>query len=136
MNFKNILRELRSDSSKTTKEVANDLKMPRSTYSNYEQGVSQPDFETLVRIAKYFDTSTDYLLGLSDDVTPYKQWTDDNQAFANTVKKNLNATQNRELQNLVSDAVVQAINAYANSQSNDKPIINIVNKNNTINNLD
>lgn len=49
----------------TQKKLADDLKMPPSTLGNYLNGIREPDFNTLILIAKYFSVSTDYLLGYS-----------------------------------------------------------------------
>jgi transcriptional regulator with XRE-family HTH domain len=46
-------------------EVAETLKIARSTLANYETGTRKPDLETLTKIAILYETSTDYLLGLS-----------------------------------------------------------------------
>ena len=48
---------------KTQKEVADFLGIERSTYAKYESGASEPAFETLRRLAEYFETSTDELMG-------------------------------------------------------------------------
>ena len=41
-----------------------DVKQP--TIADWERGVMETDFETLVKIAKFFNVRTDYLLGLED----------------------------------------------------------------------
>lgn len=41
-----------------------DLNIAPSTIGGYVQGSSEPDFETLKRLAKYFNVSTDYLLNI------------------------------------------------------------------------
>jgi transcriptional regulator with XRE-family HTH domain len=38
----------------------------KSTITNYEQNDREPDYETLIKIAKYFEVSLDYLLGQTD----------------------------------------------------------------------
>lgn len=45
------------------KELAAFLNVSVGTISNYENGVHSPDMETLIRIADFYDVSTDYLLG-------------------------------------------------------------------------
>lgn len=54
-------------------ELAERLNFSRGKLSNYEQGSRQPDYETLQQIANFFDVSTDYLLGRTDDPTPKKE---------------------------------------------------------------
>lgn len=56
------LKELRKHAGKTQLEVANALGISRQAYSNYESEAREPDYETLLRIADYFEVSTDYIL--------------------------------------------------------------------------
>lgn len=62
MNTDN-LKAARKKSGKTQKEVAEGIGIGQGTYKNYETGAREPNGETLVAIANYFDVSTDYLLG-------------------------------------------------------------------------
>lgn len=62
MNFGNKLRYLIEERYLTQKKVANDLHIPPSTLGGYVQGVNEPDFDTLKKLAHYFDVTTDYLL--------------------------------------------------------------------------
>jgi len=64
--FKKRLTELRKKSGLSQYELAEKLGFSRGKYSNYEQGTRQPDYETLQKIADYFNVTTDYLLGRSD----------------------------------------------------------------------
>jgi transcriptional regulator with XRE-family HTH domain len=64
--FVSRIKELRKLSNETQEEVADKVGVNRSTYSGYEQGVREPDFETLIRIAAHFKATTDYLLGVTD----------------------------------------------------------------------
>lgn len=66
------LRDLREDRDKTQKEVADYLHVRQNTYSQYENGQRQLPIEALIALAKYYHTSTDYLLGLTDCPFPYK----------------------------------------------------------------
>lgn len=54
-------------------DLADRLGFSRGKLANYEQGSRQPDFDTLKKIADYFEVSTDYLLGRTEDTTIYKQ---------------------------------------------------------------
>lgn len=65
MLFCEKLRILIGDNNLTQKQVAEDMQIPASTLGGYVQGTSEPDFETLKIIAKYFKVSTDYLLDYS-----------------------------------------------------------------------
>ena len=53
------LKELRGN--KTQVEVAKSLKIPQTTYSNYENGISEPNIKKLIEIADYYGVSLDYL---------------------------------------------------------------------------
>lgn len=57
------LPELRRNKKITQEVIAKHLSIPRSTYSNYESGKREPDYETLIKLADFFGVTTDYLLG-------------------------------------------------------------------------
>ena len=65
------LRDLREDHDITQKEMADYLHVRQNTYSQYETGHRQLPLEALIRLAEFFNTSTDYLLGLTDVTLPY-----------------------------------------------------------------
>ena len=69
MLFCDKLRLLIEERNLTQKQVAKDLNIAPSTMGGYVQGMSQPDFETLKRLATYFDVSTDYLLDVPEKTT-------------------------------------------------------------------
>lgn len=62
MKFGEFLAKLRKEKGILQKEVANYLNVTVATISNYEKGVHTPDVSTLVKLADFFDVSTDYLL--------------------------------------------------------------------------
>ncbi len=67
------IRDLREDHDLTQKEVAAYLHIKQNTYSQYENGQRQLPLECLVALAKLYKTSTDYILGLTDQkegITP------------------------------------------------------------------
>lgn len=61
----NRMNELRAAEGLSMKEAASRLGMPYTTYVNYEKGYREPNTETLVRIAEFFGTTVDGLLGNS-----------------------------------------------------------------------
>lgn len=65
------LRDIREDSDKTQTEMAELLGCAQQTYSRYENGKTQMSYQPLCRLADYFGTSVDYLLGRTDEQTPY-----------------------------------------------------------------
>lgn len=60
------IRELREKKGKTQEELSKVLNKTPSTIGMYEQGRRTPDKDTLIELAKYFNVSTDYLLGIDD----------------------------------------------------------------------
>ncbi len=60
------LKDLREDSDLTQRELADYLHIKQNTYSQYENGQRQLPIEILIALARYYHTSTDYLLGLTD----------------------------------------------------------------------
>ncbi|HBN12279.1 MAG TPA: XRE family transcriptional regulator [Clostridiales bacterium] len=65
MNVK--LKELRIQRGLTLKEASEALNLTLSAYSNYEQGIREPSVEIIKRIPKFYDVSSDYLLGIVDN---------------------------------------------------------------------
>ncbi|MFF2531287.1 helix-turn-helix domain-containing protein [Brevibacillus sp. NPDC058079] len=63
------LRELRG--SKSQDEVAEQLGIARASVSHYEVEQHTPNKDMLIRMALYFQTSVDYILGLTDEKEPY-----------------------------------------------------------------
>lgn len=74
MKFKRI-RDLREDNDKLQKEIAELLGISQQYYSEYENGNRTIPIVHLITLAKFYGTSVDYLVGLSDDKnnTNYKK---------------------------------------------------------------
>lgn len=64
--FSKRLRELRTEKQVSQSDLAKALGISNRTISMYEQKNSEPNIETLVKIANYFGVTTDYLVGLTD----------------------------------------------------------------------
>lgn len=64
--FKDRLKELRLEKDLSQTKLAEKFGVDFRTISNWENGVRKPDIDTVVNIAKYFEVSTDYLLGVVD----------------------------------------------------------------------
>lgn len=62
------IRDLREDSDLTQRELADILNCSQQAYSNYELGQRDIPTEILIALAKYYNTSTDYILGLTDKI--------------------------------------------------------------------
>ena len=65
------LRDLREDNDITQKTLADYLRICQNTYSQYENEHRQLPIEALIKLALFYNTSTDYLLGLTDTMEPY-----------------------------------------------------------------
>lgn len=65
------IRNLREDRDLSQTQVAKELNVAQTTYSDYELGKINIPLETLKKIATLFDTSIDYLLEQTDTKNPY-----------------------------------------------------------------
>lgn len=65
MKFKRI-KDLREDNDKYQKDIANLLGISQQYYSEYESGKRTIPIQHLITLAHYYNTSIDYLVGLSD----------------------------------------------------------------------
>lgn len=65
------IRSLREDHDLRQIDLASYLKCTQVCYSNYETGKRDIPTEVLIQLAQYYNTSTDYLLNLTDESAPY-----------------------------------------------------------------
>lgn len=65
------IRNLREDSDLYQRDLAEYLHCTQVTYSRYELGMRDIPTEVLIALAEFYNTSVDYLLGLTDEKTPY-----------------------------------------------------------------
>lgn len=61
------LEDLRVDADKTQKDIALYLNCNREVYRRYEKGVHELPVWALIKLAQYYHTSTDYILGLTNE---------------------------------------------------------------------
>ncbi len=61
------LRDMREDHDLTQKQVAEILETTQQVYSEYEKGIREIPLRRIILLAKYYDCSIDYLVGLSDE---------------------------------------------------------------------
>lgn len=66
------IRDLREDHDLTQKEIAAYLLCDQSLYSKYERSERPLPLEMAVRLAQFYQTSLDYLVGLTDNPKPYR----------------------------------------------------------------
>lgn len=64
------LRDLREDHDMTQDELVAKLGMHKTTYTNYEQGKREIPFHLVIRLAKLYNVSLDYIAGLSSTPKP------------------------------------------------------------------
>jgi transcriptional regulator with XRE-family HTH domain len=64
------LRSLREERKINQQKIAMDLQISQASVSKYEIGSAEPDIGTIVKLAEYFNVSTDYLLGVSEIKLP------------------------------------------------------------------
>ena len=69
------IRDLREDNDYLQKDIAEYLNCTQVCYSNYEMGKRDIPTDVLIRLALFYNTSTDYLLGITDTKTPYSRKT-------------------------------------------------------------
>ena len=65
------LRDLREDADLNQTQVAKYLGMSQTGYSKYETGENDIPTQVLIQLARFYNTSVDYILGLSDIRSPY-----------------------------------------------------------------
>ena len=66
INMYKRIRDLREDKDLTQKEVSKALNCSQQVYSNYELGQRDIPTDILIKLSKFYNVSTDYILGISD----------------------------------------------------------------------
>ncbi len=67
------LKDIREDNDMKQIDLAEKLHIKQNTLSQYENGLRETPLDLLVQVALIFNTSTDYILGLTDEIIPYKR---------------------------------------------------------------
>jgi len=70
-NYYPRLKDLREDRDLSQQQIADFLGMKQPQYSRYERGLRDLPTDILIRLAKLYKTSTDYILGLTNNSKPY-----------------------------------------------------------------
>ena len=65
------LKEIREDKDYKQSDIAKVLNTTQQQYSKYELGLQVIPIERLVKLAKFYNTSVDYLIGLNNERKPY-----------------------------------------------------------------
>ena len=72
-NYYPRLKDLREDHDLSQQAIADYLGMKQPPYSRYERGLRDIPTDVLIRLALFYKTSTDYILGLTDHSKPYRK---------------------------------------------------------------
>ena len=70
-NYYPRLKDLREDRDLSQLQIANYLGMKQPQYSRYERGLRDIPTDVLIRLAQFYKTSTDYILGLTNNSEPH-----------------------------------------------------------------
>ena len=73
MNMNLRIRDLREDADLTQKQIADMLLCDQSLYSKYERGERVLPLDAAIKLAVFYKTSVDYLVGLTDESKPYSK---------------------------------------------------------------
>ncbi len=73
MEFKDRLKELRLNKKMTQEELGKTFNVIKQTISSWENGNSRPDIDMASKIADFFEVTTDYLLGRTNESRVTKQ---------------------------------------------------------------
>ena len=65
------IRDLREDNDLSQKDIAKYLNVKQSTYSRYELNDRNIPIDIVIKLADYYNTSVDYLIGRTDEKKPY-----------------------------------------------------------------
>lgn len=66
MNYIKRIRDLREDNDKTQQQIADYLGTSQTMYARYERGANEIPVRHIIALSKYYNVSTDYLLGLTN----------------------------------------------------------------------
>lgn len=88
MKYNERLYSLRTDNDLRQEDVANILKTTKQTYGRYEKGILKLSIEDLETLCKFYNVSSDYIIGLTND--PSTHWTIKNNVTINGGKNKLN----------------------------------------------
>lgn len=66
------IRNMREDKDLTQQQIAEYLMCDQSLYSKYERQERETPLQIIIKLAKFYNTSIDYLVGLTENKQPYK----------------------------------------------------------------
>lgn len=87
MDYIQRIKELREDADLTQTDIANLLNCSQTAYSKYEKGQREISIINLIKLAKFYNVSMDYITGLTNNPKP--NWTIKNQINITGGKNNI-----------------------------------------------
>ena len=91
MDFKDFkmdnLRQIREKKNITQTKLSVDIEVSQELISHYETGKSKPNIETLIKLAEYFNCSTDYLIGRTNNPSTVKDLNTKDIKINNIIEK-------------------------------------------------
>lgn len=108
MNLGDRLKTCREEKGFTQAELGKLINVSDATINRYERNLRSPDLDTLKKLAKIFNCSTDYMLGISDFRKP--DFIID--AAASKTERNYDKPLSEETHKIIEDAVQYAIKKY------------------------
>ena len=67
----NRIRDLREDNDLTQKDISKVVNVTQAQYSRYESGIYELSYDGLIKLAQFYNTSIDYILGITNEKKPY-----------------------------------------------------------------
>lgn len=100
------LRELRLEKKVSQQQLADILHVTQQSIHKYEHGTAEPDLSIIIAMAKYFDTSVDYLIGYSDVPIKYELYDVEHSLTASELRlleyyRSLSCSGQRMIQSLI-----------------------------------
>jgi transcriptional regulator with XRE-family HTH domain len=119
--FSKILKQLREKEGLLQSELAKKIGIVPSAVSMYETGVRIPDINMLIKISKYFNVSTDYLLGLTSSIN--------NGIFDGPVIRHISMKEGHTINDMsehdkkiIREAVISTLNNINNNNANENNV--------------
>lgn len=113
MEFKDRIKELRSNKNMTQSQIAALLNKGEGAVRAWESGKSKADADTLIKLAEYFGCTSDYLLGLSDVRNEADR--ESSVLFEKSIFKTFNGL-NHKLKQMYQDTIVLILASFHNTQ--------------------
>jgi transcriptional regulator with XRE-family HTH domain len=113
------LRELRKVHGLSQQELADRLKISKSSINMYERGEREPGIDTLENIADFFNVDLSYLTGKSDNPQSANIWSEFDEKF-DTEKLSLESKLRNEIKNVYGADTVDAVNLFTQLDDTDK----------------